>query len=353
MEEILYAGLFVLGSFSILFAIVYVCKTYLFQSSIKSPIHTPDDIPDVKWPFLNLLDENGKKINMLCVRAYLDTDEHKNKLLEFVDKDIKLVGCSSNQSFPRKCDNPHGNCNITDMKINDKYIEEYVLGWCHCFREPEKYIRGNIPKILLSESDFNSEDLEFKVMEKKYDYIAVQPKDNDQCEIKWTGYYKNWPLAEKCIKVLSDELNLKGLIVGRDSCPVNIKNQENIETTGFLDYGIFLDKIRQSKFMLLPNLEEASPRILTESLSMNVPVFVNEQILGGWKYVNDDTGVFFNESNIKEQALLLLNNYDNYKPRDYYINNHGIKHSGKQFRDFLKSIYPDLSPCKYVKFNVS
>ena len=31
----------------------------------------PDDIPDVKWPFINLKDENGKNINMLCIRGHM------------------------------------------------------------------------------------------------------------------------------------------------------------------------------------------------------------------------------------------------------------------------------------------
>ena len=334
----------------ILFAIIcctFMCYIYLKDKDI--------DIPDVKWPFINLKDENGKNINMLCIRAYLESDENKEKLLEYINKGIKFIGCSSNQSFPRYCDNPHGSCSKDEgNKVYGKNIEEYVLGWCHCFRDPEKYIKTDIPRILLSESDFNSENLEYKEnVEIKYDYITIQPKDNDECEIKWRGYYKNWPLAEKCIQIFSDELNLKGLIVGRDHCHVNIKNQKNIEKTGDLKYDEFIDKIRQSKFMLLPNLEEASPRVLTEALTLNKPIFVYENILGGWKYVNNKTGLFFNENNIKEQVEKLLQNYDSYKPREYYLNNHGIKHSGKQLRDFLKSIYPELCDCKLVRFNVS
>ena len=107
-----------------------------------------------------------------------------------------------------------------------------------------------------------------------------------------------------------------------------------------------------SKFMLLPNLEDASPRIITESLCLNKPIFVNENILGGWKYVNDKTGEFFNERNIKEQAEKLLKNYDNYTPRKYYENNYGTINSGKRLKEFIQSIYPELSPCEYVKFKI-
>jgi len=315
------------------------------------------DIPDVKWPFINLKDENGKNINMLCIRGYLEHNADNTKqFLEYINKGIKFIGCSSHQSFPRICDNPHGACHLeNNIKIFGKDIEDYVLGWCHCFRESDKYIKGNIPKILISESDFNSENLEVKHLEKKYDYIIIQPKDNDKCTIGFNGYYKNWTLAEKCIKILSDELNLKGIIIGREGCPLNINKKENVEITGILNKNNFIDKIRESRFMLLPNLEEASPRILTESLSVNTPIFVYENILGGWKYVNDKTGIFFDENNIKQQAQILLKNINdnNYDPRNNYLNNYGLENSGKQLRDFLKSIYPDLSPCKYVRFNTS
>lgn len=335
--------------------IVFMGLLVMYFNKPKNEHIKSEDIPDVKWPFINLKDENNKNINMLCVRAYIEhNSENAKQFLEYINKGIKFIGCSSNQSFPRKCNNKYGTCHLDkNIKINNKDIEEYVLGWCHCFREPDKYIKGNIPRILISESDFNSENIEFKSLEKKYDYIAVQPKDNDECTIGWAGYYKNWPLAEKCIKVLSDELNLKGLIVGRDNCPVNIDKKENIETTGFINHPQLIDKIRESRFMLLPNLEEASPRVLTESLAANTPIFVYKNILGGWKYVNEQTGIFFNENNIKEQAEKMLKNINKYSPREYYMNNHGLKNSGKQLRDFLKKINPDLSPCKYVRFNIS
>jgi hypothetical protein len=316
------------------------------------------EVPDVKWPFLNLKDENNKNVNMLVIRGYLENNgDYSKQFIDYLNQGIKFIGCSSHQSFPRICDNPHGECHKEEnIKVFGKDIEDYVLGWCHCFREPDKYIKPGIPKILISESDFNSENLHYDPnLPKIYDYITIQPKDNDKCTIGWSGHYKNWPLAEKCIQVLSDDLGLKGLIVGRDGCPVNIKNKDLIETTGFVQHGELMKLMTQSRFILLPNTEEASPRVLTESLTMNVPIFVNYDILGGWKYVNDKTGVFFTESTIKESATTLMNNIKNnvYSPREYYLNNHGLKTSGRDLRDFLKSINPDLNDCEYVRFEIS
>ena len=337
------------------FYVIILIIVYLLH--IVFPGNGIGEVPDVKWPFLNLKDENDNNVNMLVIRANLEYDsEHYHQFKKYYDQGIKFLGCSSYTSFPRKCDNPHGFCHIEERnKIYGKDIEDYVLGWSHCFREPDKYIKSGIPKILLSESDFNLEHLSpDKNIKIKYDYIMVQPHDKN-CTKGWHYHNKNWPLAEKCIQVLSDELGLKGLIIGRDKCPINVKNKQNITTTGFLHYYKFIHAIQQSRIMVLPNLEDPSPRVLTEALAFNKPIMVYENILGGWKYVTENTGVFFNESTIREKALLLFNKLKKgqLSPREDYFSKYGMKNSGRQLRDFLKSINPDLSPCEYVRFVVS
>lgn len=323
-----------------------------------------EDIPNVKWPFRNLKDQDNKNVNLLCVTAHM-TEEHKKKFLEHYNKGIKFIGCSSYLSYPRLCDNKSGYCHLDDrIRIDGKYIEDYVIGWCHCFKEPDKFIKGNIPKILISESDFNSDRLKPTNDKLEYDYLTVQPKDRD-CKYSWLSYCKNWGLAEKTIQVLTDNLNLKGVVVGRVGCDIDIKNKDLViiepteeynkrENRITIPYGELIDKMNKSKFILLPNLEDASPRVLVEALSLNKPVLVNETILGGWKYVNEKTGEFYNENNIKEQTEKLLRNIENnqYSPREYYTSKYGTVNSGKRFKKFLKSIYPDLSECEYVKFPI-
>lgn len=334
--------------------ILYLVIIYLIIKLIFKFLKKKIKYPDVKFPFINIKDENDKNLNILGVKGYLDTDENVNKFIEYLNSGMKFIGVSSYLSFPQLCGNAHGYCHNKEYKINNKYIEEYVLGWCHCFRNPDNYIKFNIPKILISESDFNADNLEYNQNSIiKYDYITLQPVDNNECSLAWHGHNKNWPLAEKCIQIFADEFNLKGLIVGREKCPVRVKNKNNVETTGFLQYYDLNDKIKSSRFMLLPNFEDASPRVLTEALSMNKPIFVNENILGGWKYVNDKTGEFFNENNIREKLKILLDNYDKYEPRTYFLNNHGLKNTGKELAKFLKKIHPELNDCTYAKFPVN
>ena len=110
-----------------------------------------------------------------------------------------------------------------------------------------------------------------------------------------------------------------------------------------------------SRMMIISSTEDASPRVLTEALTVDVPVLVNEKILGGWKYINEKTGLFYNGNNIIEKTSLLLNRIrkNELKPREYYFSKHGIKKSGKELKDFLKMINPELTECDYVYFPVS
>jgi glycosyltransferase involved in cell wall biosynthesis len=52
-------------------------------------------------------------------------------------------------------------------------------------------------------------------------------------------------------------------------------------------------KMAASEFFFVPNLSDASPRVAAEALLHGTPVIMNRHIAGGWKYINDQTGVLF------------------------------------------------------------
>ena len=59
--------------------------------------------------------------------------------------------------------------------------------------------------------------------------------------------------------------------------------------------------------MFAPNLHDASPRVLAEALCLDVPILVNRHILGGWKYVSNETGAFFGgEHDVVDAVRALL-----------------------------------------------
>jgi len=128
---------------------VIVCYLFyrLIDETILDDTIDPENLPNVKWPFINLQDENKNNINMLCIRGPLEESKDQQFFKKCLQSGVKFVGCSSYLSFPQPCLNKHGNCH-TSMKFEGKpyYDKKYVLGWLHPFRNPDKYIPKQVPE---------------------------------------------------------------------------------------------------------------------------------------------------------------------------------------------------------------
>ena len=134
------------------------------------------------------------------------------------------------------------------------------------------------------------------------------------------------------------------LLVGRKDCEIPNLCHKLMDSTNMLKHEELRRCYQQSKFIFLPNYADASPRVLSEALATNIPTLINRNILGGWKYVNDKTGVFFTDENdidasINEMNRKLLNN--EFSPREEYIKNYGPVNSGRRLRDFLYNTFGD------------
>lgn len=295
--------------------------------------------------FVHLYDDKGNKLNVTLISKPMFNNNDFKQLL--VNKPNKIyLGITSYLEFPFTPTNPKDkyidikdlhNKNKEKDKYNPNYYDMYLdicEGWLHCFRNPKKYIDTKKPLALISESDFiNYKKIKpDKSIKKKYDYIYSCPKvnSNSGCD-DWVSYNKNWELGKKCVKIMSD-IGLKGLLVGRKGCDV----PKNCDTTGWVEYSKMLKLYQEAKFVFLPNEADASPRVLSECLSLNIPCLINKNILGGWKYVNNKTGQFFTDENdIKKNVNIIMKNLPNYSPRQYIINNYGPINSGKKLKTFL------------------
>ena len=313
-------------------------------------------------PLKNLKDEKGRILNV-CLITYPFTDKNKYKrYLEAKKKGMYFIGMSSYINFPCLTENKY---DITSNKDHHTWKYNYfdfVLGWFHCFRNPDICIPKNVPKALISESDFSRYE-HYKVKNekfKKYDFIYICLKDNNNCKDGWQSVGRNWNLAKKCIDIMCEKFKLKGLLIGRINCDVPKSCHHLMTKTDFLDYYKFIAKYNMCKFIFVPNILDASPRVLTEALCHNLPCIVNKNILGGWKYVNKNTGEFFTDEKDFEKSLkILLNNmkHNKYSPRKYFINNHGVKNEGKQIIEFIKKNIPnykkklnyDIDKIKYLR----
>jgi glycosyltransferase involved in cell wall biosynthesis len=105
--------------------------------------------------------------------------------------------------------------------------------------------------------------------------------------------------------------------------------------------------LARSRVLFVPGVLDASPRILTEALALGVPVVVNRQIVGGWKYVNAFTGVFFDGEEDVVNAFRECLDSDR-KPRRWFMANYGPYLAGKRLLDLLRSLDPSIEESSHL-----
>jgi len=245
---------------------------------------------------------------------------------------------------------------------------------CHPFKDDSIFPR-DIKKYLFSESDFCDKLITSvnttmnKWPSNKYDFVYFTLNSREGTRSK--GIY-TLPLLDH----VAGNLNLRGLVIDYskketskhkgtiyDAASVNIKDQikklKNLTMIkGHFDAKEVCAIMLSVKFVFLPSDADASPRMIVEPLVRNRPMVVNSAIYGGWKYINDKNGRFFNAPTIENfmeyqynsdhvesltkaiQEVMLLDNsnisYDFYKKW-------GFKNSVKK----LANIIYDISGKKY------
>jgi len=305
-----------------------------------------ESLPTLNGVFVHLFDNNGNKLNVTMIAQPFGLDSDYKNYLDNINKYI-YFGITSYMEFPYVPSNPNDNY-ILESKNERNAKNSYNLdmyftlckAWLHCFKNPNDFLPLNIPRVLISESDF----VNYNVAKpdpsivKEYDFIYSCPKVNEDspCD-DWTSHNKNWELALKCLPILCIKYKLKGLLVGRKNCTLPDGCDKYIETTGWVDYFDNLKLYNKCKFIFLPNQRDASPRVLTEALASGLACLVNYNILGGWKYVDSaKTGEFFTDENdIGESINRLLANMKNYNPRQYIVDNYGPINSGRRLKKFI------------------
>ena len=272
------------------------------------------------WNILDILDENKKPTEYIAIRGEFWTPESElyfNELLKIK----KIIGLSSYQNFPKFINNPTENRG--PQKEEDIFINKYgnhVILWLHCFKDSINYIPPSIPKILYSETDqypnvayLNS----IITKEKKYDFIAsIQ-------ETEWNSWIRGLDIAKKWLNYMADEMKLKILV-----CGSNRKNDfsKNIDIIEFKPWSEFINIMNSAKYLFCSSRYDASPRIIIEAMSLNMPVLLNENILGGWKYINEETGMFFfYDEDIKTRVNKFINNSHKYNPASWVQNNVNVE----------------------------
>jgi len=216
-------------------------------------------------------------------------------------------------------------CIVCDYRFLVEKIKwaSKVKAICHPFHDTSIF-PDNIKTYLFSESDFCSslltptKERKSKWDDRNYDfvYFTLLSRQGIHCK----GLY-----MLTVIDRIAGELGLRGLVINYSDYQTK-KHDDKLHNRA-------LEKIKSNwkkfpnlkmisksfsinevcsimlgcKSVLFPNEADASPRILAEAIVRGRPVIVNSSIYGGWKYVNDVTGRFFNVPSLKEYSS---HNYD-------------------------------------------
>jgi glycosyltransferase involved in cell wall biosynthesis len=289
---------------------------------------------ELPWSLLRILDEEDQDTGFGAVRSPVGRAERE--IFERFAQERRLIGLTSYGTFPRVHAVFDGK-NLATKGVDGRERPEVArcVAWAHCFRNPRQYLPEGRPQALISVSDFTDPEwvsvdgLDLST-EKRWDLIYVC------CANRFNELTKNWALARRCLARLARDLGITALLVGREEAP-DVPGEPGIETCGELPWDELMSCLAQSRVAFFPNTLDASPVFLTEALCLDVPVVVNQRILGGWKYVKPNTGRFFTDENDVTGAVAECLN-ERFSPRTWFRATHGPENAASRLATFLRTV---------------
>jgi glycosyltransferase involved in cell wall biosynthesis len=310
------------------------------QSSLTEPHRT-------RWPFWHFVDSHQRLLPIIAIAAFFRSFVDEQRYHCFIAHGWRVVGMTAYKEFPIPLVNDSSD---DTYHLNDTFSYVHsISNWFSCFASERSSFGPYNQLVDLSESDFYDapdQTVGDNHTEKIYDFIYVCNKDTDDCPVNgWNAVCRNFSLALECFSIFVREFGLRGLAVGRTGCGLESKFDGAIETTGFLAYAELQKRMRESRFLFLPNVKDASPRVLTEALSNGTPVLLNRHIVCGTKYLNNETGVGFSGIHDVRDALAeLLDKIrrGSYDTAAWWRRHYSRKTVAKRLRDALFQWYPDV-----------
>jgi hypothetical protein len=293
-----------------------------------------------RFPYRYIENEIGNPLPIVVLTAFFRSDKDKELYYKYIEEDIPVIGMTAYKSFPLKI------TDISEDKYHLKDTFDYlnIPVWLYCMDDHERYGLNFNKHFLLNISESDFYDIEndniSSLTEKKYDFIYVCNKDSDECPMTgWNAINRNYALALRCFPIMVKKYGLKGLCVGRIGCDLS-EYGNMIETTDFLPWADIQQKMRESKFLFVPNIYDASPRVVAECITKGLPVLMNRSIICGSKYITPDTGELFTDEHDIHNALNSITT-KSYNCKLWWTQHYGIQKSGKKLAEFIKSVYPD------------
>ncbi|CAG9464255.1 unnamed protein product [Pedinophyceae sp. YPF-701] len=260
---------------------------------------------------------------------------------ELKKRGVIMIGVSSYEEWPGEIVNPYDSRFVREDLWE---VASAMEGWLHMFRpELKPWLPQGVPRILMSESDFVHSEwdgLRPGAFNVEYDMVYV----NRVAGADWNVWNRNWTLAQESFVRLINEADFKIASIDRPLDQEHMDRiredrRDNYHVIGDLAWGDWLGFIQKCRMLFVPNVHDASPRVITEAMSVNRPVLMNWYIVGGWKYIEESTGEFFyDEDDVVAAATRLKERFEAGKtnPRRYVEENIGYRRSGARLRAFLE-----------------
>lgn len=336
--------------YATIFALLFVVVLTLmfdkepFESSLEQPFN-PDFMKTLEthskgkhFPFRYFTDENKKVIPLVAVTSFFRDDDAKRLFKEYQDNGVILIGITAYKSFPKKIKDGTADDYTGDQDFD--YIGK-IKNWLCCFKDPDYYGFSKFNNIIdISESDFY--DAEDRVTQKKYDVIYSCPDDDKNTCPKdgWNAVNRNFELAKKCFTIMIRDFGLNILVIGRTKCGLEDKYGDKIKTVDFLPWDEFQQRLRESRILFVPNVADASPRVIAEAMTKNVPVLMNRQILCGSKYITEESGeLFTDETDVAKALKKLVGGKKN--PHKWWRDNYSKQSSAVRLCNFVNDAFPN------------
>jgi len=289
-----------------------VCKSTI------SDVYSLTAWSDYGFPFQKIIDSSGRTI-----MGVLSAPLYKEQISTYYDIKIKgyeFLGISSYGAYPIVHQEETKKDVRSAMLINAEMmnIVNDIRGWLYCNNDTS--LLPNVPRLFFSQSDAPSHysRAALKNVSKEYDVVMSFGGGGD-----WHKWRKGWYLGYKCIQKMVEK-GWRVLIFG--IAKEDYENDPLLENPlltfyPFSNYYEYIDLVEKSRIFFLPNVLDASPRVITEALVRNVPVVMNADIFGGWKYVNENTGLFFHdETDVIEKIEYVLSNH--YSTRNWFFDHY-------------------------------
>lgn len=312
----------------------------------------------------------------------------KYKSLMAITKNRKLINIPNKvmrkQRWAEEQDkklSPNSICIVCNFSYyyKDRGWSKNVRAICHPFRKYQQPV-GDRKLHLFSESDYCDsmwmEDILLLPVKPKYKYDFFCFTIDSFQGVKCKGAHSLSLIAE-----VAKELGMTGLILdyypkqipacdsgqGKDiivqEVREGLKRASNIDIhRGWVSQEKINQLVQNCKFGIFPNNKDASPRTIPETLLRGKSIMVNQNVLGGWKYVNDVNGILYDGSfdmeelnsnklhyreKIKEALIKMSKRKD--KPIDIknnFLSDYGFVNTAKR----MASIINDIEGHKKYKY---